>query len=255
MKLLPIGKTNVGMKRKHNEDNFILVPEEDVYVVADGMGGHKAGEVASEIAVQTSREFFLESTKDPEMTWIMRENSEYSYNENRMIAAIKLANLRIFEAASNDIKKKGMGTTVVGIMFDEENLITGHAGDSRAYLIRDGKLTQVTEDHSLLNNYIKIAKLTQEEIDNFPHKNVIVRALGMKAEVDVEINRLKYKKDDIFLVCSDGLSGEVTDPRMLEIVLEHSDDLEKAADVLIQDACDNGGKDNITLILVKVLET
>jgi len=254
MKLRYAGKTDVGMKRKHNEDNFLLVPEQELFVVADGMGGHNAGEVASAIAVETIATFFRESAGDTDYTWPVKSDPSQTENVNRLVAAVKLANLRIYESQAADIQKKGMGTTVVAIVRDDDRVISAHAGDSRAYLLRDGVLSQVTEDHSLLNNYKKIAKLTEEEISNFPHKNVIVRALGMKADVEVELNEVDLKPGDTFLLCSDGLSGEVTDPEMQRIVVEAGDDLDVAVDTLIKTACENGGKDNVTVILVRSLE-
>ena len=249
MKLRYAGNTNVGRKRKHNEDNFVMVPEYNMFVVADGMGGHNAGEVASEITVRTMASFFKESIPDRDYTWPFKGNPAESEETNRLVAGVKLSNLRIYEAQASDIQKKGMGTTVVALAFDGDHAVTGHAGDSRVYRIRGDEILQVTEDHSLLNNYKKIAKLTEEEIENFPHKNVIVRALGMKADVEVEVNRLALEPGDIYLLCSDGLTGELTDPELLETVLEYRDDLEAAVESLIQQACDNGGRDNVTVIL------
>jgi PPM family protein phosphatase len=249
MKLRYAGNTNVGKKRKHNEDNFVMVPEHNMFVVADGMGGHNAGEVASEITVRTMASFFKESIPDKDYTWPFKGDAAETEETNRLVAGVKLSNLRIYEAQASDIQKKGMGTTVVALAFDTDHAVTGHAGDSRVYRIRGEEILQVTEDHSLLNNYKKIAKLTEEEIENFPHKNVIVRALGMKADVDVEVNRLPLEPGDIYLLCSDGLTGEVTDQDLLDTVSEHRDDLDAAVESLIQQACDNGGRDNVTLII------
>jgi len=254
MKLRYAGNTDVGMKRKHNEDNYLLYPEQRLFVVADGMGGHNAGEVASEMTVVTMREFFEGTATDPDYTWPVKEDPALDESANRLSAAVRLSNLRIYESQAADIQKKGMGTTVVSIVFDDDRAITAHAGDSRCYLIREGRIEQVTEDHSLLNNYKKIAKLTEEEISNFPHKNVIVRALGMKADVEVELNVVELEHGDIFVLCSDGLSGEVTDPDILTIVTESGDDLEAAVARLLKTACDNGGKDNVTAIVVQALE-
>jgi protein phosphatase len=254
MKLRYAGKTDVGMKRKHNEDNFLLLPEQDLFVVADGMGGHNAGEVASAMAVETIASFFHESAGDPEYTWPVKSDPSQTETVNRLVAAVKLANLRIYESQAADIQKKGMGTTVVAIVRDDQRVITAHAGDSRAYMLRNGELSQVTEDHSLLNNYKKIAKLTEEEISNFPHKNVIVRALGMKADVEVDTNEVRLAPGDSFLLCSDGLSGEVPDPDICRIVNEAGDDLDAAVDRLIKTACENGGKDNVTVILLRCVE-
>jgi protein phosphatase len=222
-------------------------------VVADGMGGHNAGEVASALAVETIAGFFRESRADAEFTWPYKGDPDRPEDQNRLVAAVKLANLRIYEAQAADARKKGMGTTVVAILLDGDRAVAAHAGDSRCYRLRNGELVQVTEDHSLLNNYKKIAKLTEEEVANFPHRNVIVRALGMKADVDVEVTESDLQPGDLFLLCSDGLSGEVPDAQMLSILMEAGEDLDAATEKLVRSACENGGKDNITVIVSRYL--
>ncbi len=253
MKLQYAGATHVGMKRDHNEDNLMLFPEQNLFVVADGMGGHSSGEVASKIAVDTLRNFFLETDGDDEITWPYKMDRELGYDENRISAAVKLANRTIFETALEDMRYKGMGTTFVGCHWTDEHIVIAHVGDSRCYRYRKGKLDPMTEDHSLLNDYKKIQAMTPEEEAAFPHKNIIVRALGMKESVLVDVCRDAPEVDDIFVLCSDGLSGEVTDPQILELVDRHRDDLDKAVEALIKAACDNGGKDNVTVICVKYL--
>jgi len=173
------------------------------------------------------------------------------YEENRLITGIKLANLRIHESSKKEKKYHGMGTTLTAVYFVEEGIYLAHVGDSRIYRIRDGEIKQVTEDHSLLNDYIKMKKLTPEEIEAFPHKNVIVRALGMKESVKVDTVFNPHQSGDIFLLCSDGLNGEITDEKMLEIVLADSQDLQVACHNLIEAANQNGGHDNVTALLVR----
>jgi protein phosphatase len=247
--------SDVGMKRTHNEDSFLVMEGERLFIVCDGMGGHSSGEVASKIAVDTISNFFKETSEDSDVTWPYRVNENISLSENRLINGIKLSNLRIFESASADIIYKGMGTTVVSLyILDHEGIIC-HVGDSRAYRIRDNNIQQLTEDHSLLNDYKKIAQLTEEEIKNFPHKNVIVRALGMKENVEVDLIKEKVQFGDIYLLCSDGLSGEVEDAMILKIITDHKDDLELAGRELIKAACEHGGKDNITAILVYITDS
>jgi protein phosphatase len=259
MKLIAAGRTNVGMKRTHNEDNHVLVPDENLYVVADGMGGHACGEVASEIAVESVAEFFRLTSKDDEQTWPFKEERGLKYEENRLVTSIKLANRRIFETALADARKRGMGTTIVGALFTSTGAYVGHCGDSRAYRFRNGEIEQLTEDHSLLNDYLKAHKLTQEEIDNFPHKNVIVRALGMKESVQVDIARLEPAPNDIYMLCSDGLSGMCTDPEMNDMINAFvndpakANDVEGMCDVLIARANENGGNDNVTCTCIKVV--
>jgi PPM family protein phosphatase len=244
------GETNVGKKRNHNEDNLAIFSEYGLYVVADGMGGHASGEVASKMAVDTLKEFFAATADDPERTWPYKMDRSKGYEENRLITGIKLANLRIFEAAQRDAKQRGMGTTIVSIFTVIDGVYVAHVGDSRVYRIRDGKLEQLTEDHSLLNDYVKMKRLTPAEIANFPHKNVIVRALGMKDTVKVDTRFEVPRANDIILLCTDGLSGPVTDDQILEIV-DKSTDLRTASRQLIECANEHGGPDNITCVLAR----
>jgi protein phosphatase len=252
MKVHAVGETNVGMKRTHNEDSFLLVDEHNLFVVADGMGGHASGEVASQMAVECLSNFFKETSANEEVTWPFKEEKGLKYDENRLVTAIKLANLRIYESSTSDPRYRGMGTTVVGSLFSNGTVYIGHVGDSRAYRFRGGVLEQLTEDHSLLNDYIRANKLTPEEIEAFPHKNVIVRALGMKETVQVDISRLEPLPNDVYLLCSDGLSGPVSDQEMAEILAANSGDLNAAANALIVRANENGGPDNITTVLVRI---
>lgn len=253
MKLQYAGLTHVGRKRTHNEDNLAALPEESLYMVADGMGGHTHGEVASQMAVETITSFFRMTTRDEDVTWPFKEEKNLRYDENRLVTAIKFSNQRIYEAASREKRFGGMGTTIVTAFFTEGCAYLGHVGDSRGYRLRDGNIEQVTDDHSLLNDYIKANKLTPEEIENFPHKNVIVRALGMKDTVQVDINRLDPQPGDYYLLCSDGLSGMITDEEIRDITLAGKGDLEKICADLIAAANDNGGTDNITVALVHCL--
>ena len=244
------GETNVGMKRTHNEDNFSIIEDSGLYVVADGMGGHASGEVASKMAVDSLKEFFAATAQDPERTWPYKMDRAKGYEENRLITGIKLANLRIYETAQREAGKRGMGTTIVVMFAVEEGVYVAHVGDSRGYRVRDGKIEQLTEDHSLLNDYIKMKRLTPEEIANFPHKNVIVRALGMKDTVKVDTRFETPRAGDIYILCSDGLSGPVEDPEMLEICMKYKD-LKQIASKLIEHGNLNGGPDNITVILAR----
>ncbi|AEI65498.1 protein phosphatase 1 [Corallococcus macrosporus] len=238
------------MKRNHNEDNFLMLPEEFLFCVADGMGGHSSGEIASRIAVDELGEFYKLTSKDQDCTWPFKMDKTRNYDENRLATGIKLANARIFEKASSESKYKGMGTTIVTAHFTQSAVYVGHVGDSRVYYFRGGALKQVTEDHSLLNDYLKAKKLTPEEVENFPHKNVIVRALGMKENVQVDVSRVEPQEDDVFLLCSDGLSGMVTDAQMQEI-LQRTPELEKACSQLIDMANAAGGNDNVTCVLAR----
>ena len=250
MRIEVAGKSHVGMKRNINEDSFLVMPEQRLYCVADGMGGHFAGEIASKIAIDELAEFFRLTSTDRDVTWPFKMDKNRNYDENRLATGIKLANARIYEAASGDPNYRGMGTTIATVHFAETSVYVGHVGDSRVYRFRNGTLELVTEDHSLLNDYLKAKKLSPEEIEAFPHKNVIVRALGMKDTVQVDVGRFEPEDGDVFLLCSDGLSGMVSDEEIGEALRETSD-LEEACSKLIERANAAGGNDNVTCILAR----
>ena len=253
MKIRYAAKTDVGMKRTHNEDYFSLIEDEQVFLVCDGMGGHASGEVASKMAAETIAEFFQRTRADEDATWPYKLDRSLSYVENRLVCSIKLANLRIYEASSRDLRYKGMGTTTVSALISGDKLHVAHVGDSRAYRVRDGKIAQLTRDHSLLEDY-KEAKpdMTPEEERAFPHKNVITRALGMRDAVEVAIKTHPIQGGDTFVLCTDGLSGMVPDERIAEIVA-NAKSLERAVAELVDAANRNGGTDNVTTLLLQCL--
>jgi serine/threonine protein phosphatase PrpC len=250
MKIRYAAKTDVGMKRTHNEDYFSLIEDEQLFIVADGMGGHAMGEVASKMAADTLGEFY-QRTKDEDATWPYKMDRQLSYVENRLVCGIKLANWKIYEAATKDPRCKGMGTTLVSCLISGDKVYFAHVGDSRGYRIRGDQIKQMTRDHSLLEDY-KEAKpdMSDEEQRNFPHKNVITRALGMRDTVQVDIKHDSIEDADTFLLCCDGLSGMIDDKKMIEIVKSADGDLEKAVATLVDQANRNGGVDNITVILL-----
>jgi len=245
------GETNIGLKRAHNEDSFFLPEEAKLAIVADGMGGHASGEVASKMAVDTVAEHFRNTAEDAELTWPYKLDGPDKYDANRLTTGIKLANLRIYDKAQKDENCHGMGTTIVATLFLDDKVLIGHVGDSRVYRFRDGQLMQLTEDHSLLNDYIRMKRLAAEDVGKFPHKNVIVRALGMKESVQVDLLSDQTRVNDTYLLCSDGLSGMVDDPG-LAYVLQEEQDLDTACERLIHAANRNGGQDNITCVLARL---
>lgn len=245
------GDTSVGMKRDHNEDAFYLPESERLAIVADGMGGHASGEVASRMAVDTIVGFFRETQDEQELTWPFKVDRGHRHDINRMVTAIKLANLKIHAEAQRNPACQGMGTTVVSTLFLNDAMIVGHVGDSRLYRLREGMFDQITEDHSLLNDYIKMKHLTPEEIAAFPHKNVIVRALGMKATVQVDVIVDQPRLGDVYVLCSDGLSGMVTDAEIAALAASEPD-LDKLCDKLIGAANAAGGLDNVTVVAARL---
>jgi PPM family protein phosphatase len=245
------GDTHVGMKRDHNEDSLLIMPEEDLFIVADGMGGHASGEIASKLAVDTVKAFYNDTGQDEDITWPFRTGLEDDYHANRLVTSIKLANRRIFEASTAQAQLRGMGTTAVGISGGGDTVYVAHVGDSRCYRYRNGQIELITEDHSLLNDFRKSLHLTPEEEKNFPHKNIIVRALGMKATVDVDMQKLTVESGDIFLLCSDGLTGEIEDD-VIGKILGDVPNLDEACHKLVQMANENGGRDNVTIILARI---
>jgi protein phosphatase len=247
------GDSNVGMKRAHNEDSFYLPESERLAIVADGMGGHASGEVASRMAVETISGFFKATQEEQQLTWPFKMDKGHRYDVNRMVTAIKLANLKIHEQAQKDPRCHGMGTTVVSALFLDDALVVGHVGDSRLYRRRDGVFEQITEDHSLLNDYIKMKHLSPDEIAAFPHKNVIVRALGMKDTVQVDVHLDAPRLGDVYIICSDGLSGMIKDDDISEIA-QSEKDLDVVCERLITTANKNGGLDNITVVAVRLEE-
>jgi protein phosphatase len=245
------GETNVGMKRTHNEDNLHVPTDDCLAIVADGMGGHASGEIASQMAVETIVEFFKRTADDAEVTWPFKLDRGYRFDISRLVTGIKLANVKIYEAAQREPKYHGMGTTLVSALFRDGQVLIGHVGDSRLYRLRDGEVTQITEDHSLLNDYIKMKKLSAQEIESFPHKNVIVRALGMKETVQVDIYTDRPRLDDVYLLCSDGLSSMISDQE-ISATLKRETDMARMTERLIAAANAAGGTDNITVVLARL---
>jgi protein phosphatase len=243
-------KTDVGMKRSHNEDYFALIEDEQLFLVADGMGGHASGEVASKLAADSIGEFYRHS-KDADATWPYRYDHSLSYAENRMMASVRLANARIHDTSMREPRLRGMGTTIVSFLVRGNMGFIAHVGDSRIYRLRAGEIKQLTRDHSLLEDYRDARPdMTEEEARNFPHKNVITRALGMRDQVQVDTQSFPLEDGDVYLLCSDGLSGMLTDDELREIVVA-AKTLEEGVAALIDRANAAGGTDNITAMLVQ----
>jgi serine/threonine protein phosphatase PrpC len=253
MRILASGLTDVGLQRDHNEDTFRCLDEYRLYLVADGMGGHNSGEVASAMAAEGMRDFFKSTEKD-DATWPFPVDPNLSLQENRLSASIKVANKQIFERSSSDHSTHGMGTTIVGLLLCPEHSVAhvAHVGDSRAYRVRDGQIALLTRDHSLVNDYLMMMPdMPKEAMDILP-RNVITRALGMQDSVVVDLGTEDIRPGDRFVLCSDGLSGQVTDQRIGEIVAQAAN-LDDAAQKLVEESNNAGGEDNVTVVLVELL--
>ena len=253
-KLRHAARTNVGKIRKNNEDDYALNAEQGVFVLCDGMGGHEGGEVASRLAVTTVIDFFKNSqVRADDKTWPFGFDSGVAFRANCLSTGILLANQRILDAIAENSKLEKMGTTVVGLVFDERKGWFAHVGDSRGYLFSGGKLRQVTADHSWVGEQVRMGIITPEEAEHHAFRNVITRSLGMSEPPKVDLTPVDPQVGDIFMLCSDGLSGMVPDAGIEELIRGNTADLEKCAEVLIEAALEGGGKDNVTLILVEYL--
>jgi PPM family protein phosphatase len=228
--------TDTGRRRRHNEDAYVCKPP--LFAVADGMGGAQAGELASGLAAAALRD----------------ETSEHVGGEQRVDELIQEANRRVYQRQSQDAAASGMGTTMTVALVEDGRVAIGHVGDSRAYLIRDRRLEQLTEDHSLVAELVRSGKLSPEEADAHPQRSVITRVLGTDPEVDVDTFSVETKPGDLFLLCSDGLSSMVDDETILDVVERNRGDLGAAAKALVRAANKGGGDDNITVVFFEIAD-
>lgn len=246
--------TDVGMKRKANEDNFCSNQELGLFVVADGMGGHAAGEVASRIAVEEIRRVLSTTREDEDWTWPDTFDPNVSLGANQLRFAIHLANEKIRGTTLDRAECRGMGTTVVAALLAGEHCSIAHVGDSRAYLIREGKIKLLTSDHSWVNDQLRQGFLTLEHARNHPFRNVITQALGSGTDVRVDLLELPVRMGDLLILCSDGLNSMLTDSEILTIVRQGKDQsLDAVTMNLIKAANEKGGDDNITVALVQII--
>ena len=234
------GRTDVGIIRSGNEDNFLVVADRGIFVVADGMGGHAAGEVASEMAVRfVARELgSLKGLGDDQVA-------------DRMRTAIRAANGAIFQRTLTEHDKRGMGTTVTALVLYDARFLIGQVGDSRAYLYRDGKLIQLTKDHSYVQEQVDAGYLTPEQARSHPYSNVITRCVGANSDVMPDIYLGTAQPRDLFLLASDGLTGMLDDAQLAELLGDKRGP-EEQVDELVGEANRHGGLDNITAIIVRV---
>ena len=252
-KLAFAAKTDVGLKRTNNEDNFAVIQSAGLYVLADGMGGHASGQVASTMCVSHVAQYICEMARQPGFKLSFPTKPEWSFEAKLLANAIMYANERVFIQSCKDRSMEGMGTTVTAIFNAPHGLVLAHVGDSRIYRVRKGEITQMTRDHSLMNHLIDKGELRPEDAANFANKNVILRAIGLKDEVEVDIKEVPREKGDIYMMCSDGLSDLVSDSMICKTIAE-AHTLDDACSSLIGLALKAGGKDNVTVVCVSVEE-
>ena len=245
--------SDVGQRRDHNEDAIASDNEIGLLVLADGMGGYKAGEVASEIAILTMLAELKETMAQLDPGQVDPVNGMQAESMLLMDAAAK-ANTSIFNVSESQPQCAGMGTTLVAALFTNNKVLVGHIGDSRMYRLRGDWFEQLTEDHSLLQEQLSSGLITPEQAKLSNNKNLVTRAVGIDPEVELEVHEHDVEVGDIYLLCSDGLTDLVEDAEIHAVLSGWSSNLEMAASQLVQMANDNGGKDNISVILAKVLE-
>jgi serine/threonine protein phosphatase PrpC len=255
LRLVVAGLTDVGRLRKHNEDHVLLKPDVGLFVVADGMGGHNAGDVASKLTATSIANFFEATAEGAPVGDLPDDYDGLADAARRLAAGVRKANSDVHTISNTFQQHHGMGSTIVSLYadLDEGTIHIGHVGDSRCYRLRDGEIEQMTRDHSLINDALDMKPdLTKEELARLP-KNIITRALGMKDVVKVDLRSEPLLPGDVFLLCSDGLSGLVPPDQILEIITI-TDDPQEACELLIAEANDRGGNDNISAVILRVEE-
>jgi serine/threonine protein phosphatase PrpC len=245
------GRTDVGRRRKVNEDSFLVAPESHLYAVCDGMGGHNAGEVASRMAVETLAAFVEKSGVEKEITWPWGLDANLSFDANRLKTAIRLANSQVFQSADTHEELTGMGTTVVAALVSGNTMTLGSAGDSRCYLARDGQLRQLTQDDSWVSAALGEGILNSDDVERHPLRNVITKAVGARDSIDIEVIEQTLQSGDVALLCSDGLHGMVSDDEIARILASGSGSLEEATSSLVDAANEAGGRDNVSVVLLR----
>ena len=239
--------THIGMLRDHNEDSIASDLSIGLVLLADGMGGYKAGEVASEIAVLMIAAELTESTQAKSRVLITEPH--LLPESNMLIQAVEKTNAAIFNIAQLQPECAGMGTTLVAGIFTDNKLVLGHIGDSRMYRLRGETFLQLTEDHSLVQEQINAGLMTIEQAKTAKNRNLVTRALGIDEAVELELKELAVEVNDLYMLCSDGLSDLVSDSEMTKILLEANGNITAAADKLVDAANDNGGSDNISVVI------
>ncbi|MBI3801593.1 MAG: serine/threonine-protein phosphatase [Deltaproteobacteria bacterium] len=245
-------RTDRGKVRQQNEDAFGFFPDAAFYVVADGMGGHVGGQVASTLAVEAMR-LSVEETQGEELTPVTDPHGWRAVGWRRLSIAMQQANSKVFETSQHEPTLKGMGTTIASILFDDEDGLATicHVGDSRVYRVRAGSIELLTEDHSLVQQLLREGKIAFPEVKTFPHRHVLTQAVGVSPSVQPAVRVEKPQPGDIFLISSDGMHGTIEATEILEVITQQEANLQRACDLLVDLANARGGSDNSTVILLQ----
>jgi protein phosphatase len=246
-------QSDAGRKRLHNEDRLLADPRLGLFVICDGMGGGNAGEVASALAVETIHRHYAETAHHPEPSFVGGPDDGFSSTTHRLAGAIKLANDVIHKSAGDHPEWSGMGTTVVAAALSDHLLSFAHVGDSRLYLVRNQTIQPLTMDHSWVAEQVRRGLLTEKEAERSPHRNIVTRALGAEVAVDITLGELPLFPDDLFLLCSDGLTKGLPPSTILDTLLD-TEDTQTLSRRLIALANEAGGEDNTTVIVLTVRE-
>lgn len=252
MELTAFGLTDIGRVRPDNEDAILLEPAMGLFAVADGMGGHKGGEVASQICLDTLKDYLLRAMQG-QVPLVGEQDAGCSARANLLASAVRFANRAVFEAAFAQPEWRGMGTTVVAMLQDRGRAVFAHVGDSRAYLLRDGSFRQITRDHSWVEEQVRAGLMSRDEALFAKGRNVLTRAIGQEESVQVDVNEQALQAGDRLLLCSDGLYGMVADAEIAALI-GSSQSLEKGCRELMACANSRGGRDNISVILLEAAE-
>jgi serine/threonine protein phosphatase PrpC len=252
VKLIACGKTDTGVTRNKNEDNYCYDEDLGLFVVADGIGGHTGGEIASKIAVEVIRDY-IKTYRSGKKHSIVEQKNKFSKETNSIASGIQFANHVIYEKSQKNASLHGMGTTVAAVLLTGNKMSVAHVGDSRVYLVRAHSILPLTEDHSVVSEQVKHKTLSREDPGLSNLRNIITRALGFGKTVEIDLEELEVMDGDRIILCSDGLTTMVPDDSILSTITS-VDNPDEACKILIDTACANGGKDNITVIVIYLLK-
>lgn len=250
MKFSFFGFSDIGKARNQNQDNYLCNEDERLFLVADGIGGHASGETASLLAVKSVEEFIIRSRSQPGKR-LKQLRRGLTPEQNRLLAGVVFANQKIMAEAKKDSSKKGMGTTLIGVLMEKEHLAVAHVGDSRLYCVRNNVISQITEDHTLIGEQKRKGLLSESDAKQHPQRHILTSALGINEKPKIDVTRVEIFPEDLFLICSDGLYHMLDDIKILSLITSIEDrSLYKIGLSLVLEANLAGGEDNITVVLL-----